>query len=167
MFVLITFPFDVLGRMSNLIFLHTKQGFPYFSPVLTNLISHTLIWPMGGLKSNNNTCWHYIGCIGGHVTLSLPFNMADINVNKCDLFMATPTIKSNAGDQEICKKKNPVVWCVQKNLPLGSLFGITRQSHVMLPCDGKQWLGRIFLSALHSWKILIVLVPGHCLNVIA
>ena len=34
------------------------------------------------------------------------FNMADVNVKQCDSFIATPTLKSNAGDRKVCKKKN-------------------------------------------------------------
>ena len=33
------------------VFLHTGQSFPQFSPVLTNLILHTLIRPVGWLKN--------------------------------------------------------------------------------------------------------------------
>ena len=61
------------------------------------------------------------------------FNMADINVYECDLFMGSPTLKSNAGDQKVCKKKN-LSWlfgAVIKICPPGSLFAITRQSLMM------------------------------------
>ena len=34
------------------------------------------------------------------------FNMADVNLYECDSSMATPTLKSNAGDQKVCNKKN-------------------------------------------------------------
>ena len=34
------------------------------------------------------------------------FNMADINIYDSDSLMATPTLKSNSGDQKVCKKKN-------------------------------------------------------------
>ena len=37
--------------------------------------------------------------------MTLPFNMADVNINERDSFMATPTLK-NAGDRKVCKKKN-------------------------------------------------------------
>ena len=54
--------------------------------------------------------------------------MADVNVNERDSFMATPTLKSNAGDRKMCKKKN-LLWlfgAYAKVRPSGSLFGITR-----------------------------------------
>ena len=38
--------------------------------------------------------------------MTLPFNMADVNVNESDSLMATPTLKSHAGDRKVCKKKN-------------------------------------------------------------
>ena len=47
--------------------------------------------------------------------------------------MATPTFKSNIGDQKVCKKKN-ISWLVgadRKTRLSGSLFGINRQSLVM------------------------------------
>ena len=34
------------------------------------------------------------------------FNMADVNRKERDSLMATPTLKSNAGDRKVCKKKN-------------------------------------------------------------
>ena len=51
--------------------------------------------------------------------------------------MATPTLKLNAGDQKVCKKKN-LSWFFgadRKICPLGSLFGITRHSFVMSNSD--------------------------------
>ena len=40
------------------------------------------------------------------------FNMADVNVQERDSLMATPTLKSNAGDQKVYKKESiMVVWC--------------------------------------------------------
>ena len=47
--------------------------------------------------------------------------MADVIVNERDAFMAIPTLKSNAGDRKVCKKKN-----------LSWLFGAK-------PRDAKQW----------------------------
>ena len=63
---------------------------------------------------------------------------ATFDQNKC------PTLKSNAGDQKVCKKKKKV--CKKKNLswlfdadrkivPSGALFGITRQSLMMPNSD--------------------------------
>ena len=75
--------------------------------------------------------------------------MADVNVNECDSFMVTPTLKSNAGDWKVCKRKNlMVVRCVRKIRPSGSLFGITWQSLVMP--------NRFFIRTSHSWKVLII-----------
>ena len=52
--------------------------------------------------------------------------------------MATPTLKSNAGDQKVCKKKN-LSWLLgvdgKKNSPSGLLFGIPRHSLVMPNSD--------------------------------
>ena len=51
--------------------------------------------------------------------------------------MATPMLKSNAGDQKECKKKN-LSWFFgadRKIRPSGSLFGITPQSLVMPNSD--------------------------------
>ena len=76
--------------------------------------------------------------------------------------MATPTLKSNAGDQRVCKKKN-LSWFfgVDKKIrPSGSLFGITPHlssmkdssnlTHVILS------MGRIFFFfcefSVHLYK---------------
>ena len=51
--------------------------------------------------------------------------------------MALPMLKSNAGDQKECKKKN-LSWLFgadRKIGPSGSLFDITRQSLVMPNSD--------------------------------
>ena len=51
--------------------------------------------------------------------------------------MTTPTFKSNAGDQNVCKKKS-LSWLFgvdRKKRPLGSLFGTTWQSIVMPNSD--------------------------------
>ena len=47
--------------------------------------------------------------------------------------MATPTLKSNTGGQNVCKKKNlPWLFDADRKIrPSGSLFGITRQSNLM------------------------------------
>ena len=98
--------------------------------------------PWDEYKTNNNTCCQYICCIGGHVKLTShttsTFNMADVNVKQHDSFMATLTLKSNAGDRKVCKKKNLKSWLFgadRKNRPSGSLFGITLQSLVMPNSD--------------------------------
>ena len=60
------------------------------------------------------------------------FNMGDVNVKQCESLMGTPTLKSNIGDQKVCKKMN-LSWLFgvyRKIRPSGSLFGITRQSPV-------------------------------------
>ena len=58
--------------------------------------------------------------------------MADVNVNKRDSFMATPSLKSHAEDRKVCKKKNQswLFGAYRKIRPSGSLFGITQ---------AKQW----------------------------
>ena len=51
--------------------------------------------------------------------------MADVNVKERDSLMATPTFKPNAGDQNVCKKKN-LSWLfgvARKIIHSGSLFG--------------------------------------------
>ena len=53
------------------------------------------------------------------------FNMADINVYEHDSFMATPMLKSNTGDQKVCKKKN-----------LSWLFGAKPRDAKQRPSDG-------------------------------
>ena len=70
-----------------------------------------------------------------HTTSS--FIMADVNVWERDSLLTTPTLKSNAGDQNVCKIKN-LSWLFgvnRKLRPSGSLFGITRQSLVMPNSD--------------------------------
>ena len=62
--------------------------------------------------------------------------MADVNVKQHDSFLATPTLKSNAGDRNVCKKKN-LSWLFgadKKNLSLG----ITVWHHSAKPRDAKQ-----------------------------
>ena len=52
-------------------------------------------------------------------------NMADVNIQERDSLMATPTLKSNAGAQNVHKKKN-LSWLFgvdRKIRPSGSLFG--------------------------------------------
>ena len=72
------------------------------------------------------------------------FNMADVNVKQHASLMGTPTLKSNAGDQKVCKKKNPS-W----------LFDADRKivlwDHSAKPHDARQWSSDwIFLSAPHT-----------------
>ena len=69
--VRIYFPIPTEDQWGILFFLHTGQDFPRSSPVLTNLILHSLIRPVGKIKTNNNTWCQNSGCIGGHVTRSL------------------------------------------------------------------------------------------------
>ena len=45
------------------------------------------------------------------------FNMADVNIQERDSLMATPTLKSSAGDEKVCKRKN-----------LSWLFGTNRKN---------------------------------------
>ena len=75
-------------------------------------------------------------------------NIADVNVQERESWMATPMLKINDGDQKVCKKKN-ISWLFgvdRKIRPSGSLSGITQQSLVMPNSDP-----RIdFLFALHS-----------------
>ena len=69
--------------------------------------------------------------------------------------MATPTLKSNAGDQKVCKKKNQswLSGADRKIHPSGSLFGITQQSLVMPNSDPRTDFS-IHIS--HPRKILIL-----------
>ena len=63
--------------------------------------------------------------------------MADAKVYERDTFMGTPTLKSNAKDQKVCKKMN-VSWLFGADIKIrhsGSLFAITRQSLVMPNSD--------------------------------
>ena len=65
------------------------------------------------------------------------FNMADVNIIEHDSLMETPTLKSNARDQKLCKEKN-LSWLFgadRKICPSGSLFGITWQSLVIPNSD--------------------------------
>ena len=48
------------------------------------------------------------------------FNMADVNVQERDSLMATSTLKSNAGDEKVYKKKN-----------LSWLLGSVRRDHCL------------------------------------
>ena len=52
--------------------------------------------------------------------------------------MTTPTLKSNAGDQKVCKKQNISHVClvrIENSVPLDHCFGITRQSLVIPNSD--------------------------------
>ena len=48
--------------------------------------------------------------------------MADVNVEQHNSFMATPSVKSNAGDRKLCKKRN-----------LSWLFGADRKDRFFYP----------------------------------
>ena len=66
-----------------------------------------------------------------------------------------PTLKSNAGDQTVCKKKN-LSWLFGADRIIrtsGLLFGITRQSLVMPKSDPRT---EFSIHTSHPWKILIV-----------
>ena len=75
--------------------------------------------------------------------------MADVSVNERDSFMATPTLKSNAGDRKVCKKKKlswMLVIFIEKSAP---------RDHCLALLGEASWcqtmtLGRIFLSAPHT-----------------
>ena len=79
--------------------------------------------------------------------MTLPFNMADVNINERDSFIATPTLK-NAGDRKVCKKKT-LSWLfvhIEKSTPL---------DHCFASLGSASWcqtvtLGWIFLSAPHT-----------------
>ena len=63
--------------------------------------------------------------------------MAGVNVQERDSLMATPALKSNAGGQKVCKKKNLSRFCGadRKIRSSGSVFGITRQNLMMPNSD--------------------------------
>ena len=71
------------------------------------------------------------------------FSMVDVNVQDCDLLMATPMLKSNTGNQMVCKKKN------HKSIKNASLW-ITVWHHSAKPRNAKQCFRSIFLSAPHT-----------------
>ena len=50
--------------------------------------------------------------------------MADVNINKRDSFMATPTLKSNTGSKGMQEKKSIMFFSVrmEKSYPSGSLM---------------------------------------------
>ena len=136
----------------------------------------------------NNTCCQYIGCIGGRVTLLLrccswcivmshmtsTFNMVDVNIKQHDSFMATPTLKSKAGDRKLCKKKNRSwLFGADRKIHLSrSLFGITWQlgnpslritvwHHSAKPRAANSDPRTDFsIGTSHSWKILIICKLG-------
>ena len=83
------------------------------------------------------------------------FNMADVNVKESVSLMVTPKLKSNARDQNLCKKKK-LSWLFgadRKIHPSGSLFGITR--HSRMPNSDPRIDFSIRTS--HPWKLLIFL----------
>ena len=89
------------------------------------------------------------------------FNMADVNVYKLDSFMGSPTLKSNAGDQNVCKKKN-LSWLFGADIkirPLGSLFAITRQG-LVTPNNDPRTDFAIYTS--HRGKILLIFIWCFC-----
>ena len=78
-----------------------------------------------------------------------------VNLEERDTLLAPPMLKSNAGDQKVCKKKN-LSWLFgadRKTCPSGSLFGITRQSLMMPDSDPQMYFS---VRTSHPWKILIL-----------
>ena len=63
--------------------------------------------------------------VTSHMTST--FNMADVNVHERDALVATPTLKSNNGDQKVCKTRiyHGYMLRTETIRPSGSLFGIT------------------------------------------
>ena len=148
-------------------FLHTRQGFLLFSPSADKSYL-TYPYPTRWVdKIRITTCvCQYIGCLGGHITLSLDFGSwrhcnvtYDINFqySGCQRtgtwLIYGDSLQLNAGDQKVCKKKN-LSWSFgadRKFHPSGSLFGITRHSLVMPNSD--PWT-----DFSVCWKILIILL---------
>ena len=137
------------------LFLHTRQGFPWFSSVLTNLILHTHIWPgawggAGGIDTNWITSPVVnVKMLGVDVTYGISFEYGGHQCIGTWLVNGTPTLNSNAGDQKVYKKKN-LSWLFgadRKTRPLGSLF-----CRVM-PNSGPRTDFSVGTS--HLWKILI------------
>ena len=114
------YPTDQIRVCEIIRFLHTRQGFPQFSPVLTNLILHTLIRPVGYIKSEYQHVlsihWLYrmsrnsvdktlgVDVIATSHTTShttSTFDMADVNVYERDSLTETLALKSNAGDKKV------------------------------------------------------------------
>ena len=83
--------------------------------------------------------------------------MAGINVYDRDSLMATPTSKSNSGDQKACKKKN-LPWLFgadRKNLSLGiTVWHHLAISSLVMPNSDPQTDFSIRTS--HPWKILFL-----------
>ena len=147
-------------QLLELTFLHTRHVFPRFSPVLTNLILHTLIRPVGRIKTNKYEHWLYRRSrnsvaktlkLTSHTTST--FNMADINVKQYDLFMAAPTLKSvkikcwrSKGMQE-----KESIMRIETSVP---------RNHCLALFGKASWfqtvtLGRIFLSAPHTHETFL------------
>ena len=77
--------------------------------------------------------------------------------------MVNPTLKSNAGDQKVYKKKN-LSWVFGVDRKIGrsgSLFGITRQSLVMPNSDSRT---DFTIRTSHPWKILIFQTIRYCMR---
>ena len=101
----------------------------------------TYPYPTCGIdkKTNNNMYCQYIGCIGGHITLSLRhWELTSLRRHIwCQLSMwrmsayrndATPTLKSNAGSKGLQDKNLSWLFGADRKIhPSGSLFGITRK----------------------------------------
>ena len=111
--------------------------------------------PWGKEKRLSKWVWENMWCKKMKVSQNLQYvYYSGVSVKECDSLMVIPTLKSNAGDQRICKKKN-LSWLfgADRNIrPSGSLFGITRQSLVMPYSDPRT----DFLSAPHTHERLMV-----------
>ena len=103
--------------------------------------------PWDRLKTNNNTCCQYIGCIEGHVTLSLrrcELTSLRRHIRRHLSIWRTSTSLLNGDSFVKIKRWRPkgmqekesvmVVWCRKKNPSLG----ITVWHHSAKPRDAKQ-----------------------------
>ena len=110
---------------------------------------------------NNN-----IGCIEGHVILLLRrwelmslWRHIQRHFSKWRTStyrnITHPMLKSNAGDQRVCKKKNPswLFGADRKIYPSVSLFGFTLRSLVMPNSDPRMDLS---IHTSHPWKVFII-----------
>ena len=117
---------------------------------VTFAINNEILW-----KPNNmhlNVSWHHYD-----VTYDVNFQYGGHQHIRTLLVNGTSTLKSNFGDQKACKKKN-LSWLFgvdRKIRPLGSLFGITRLSLVMLNSDPRT---EFSIHTSHPWKILIFFI---------
>ena len=140
-----------------------------FSSIFTSADKSDLTYPYPtrdiDKKTNNNICCQLIHLLyrGSDSVIKMlgvdviatsdttsAFYMADINVQELDSWMVTPMLKSDAGDQKVCKKKN-----------LSWLFGADRQNPSKSR-DTKQWLSdRLFYLHLRPMKDTYNLKPSR------